>query len=46
MSVKPMLLLGFLITGPLIINSPLMAQETVTPLVSKDLAGVFPARKF
>jgi quercetin dioxygenase-like cupin family protein len=35
-----MLLLAFLITGPLIITSPLMAQETVTPVVSKDLAGV------
>jgi quercetin dioxygenase-like cupin family protein len=35
-----MLLLAFLITGLLIITSPLMAQETVTPLVSKDLAGV------
>ena len=40
MSARPMLLLAFLITGPLIITSPLMAQETVTPLVSKDLAGV------
>ena len=40
MSARPMLLLAFLITGLLIITSPLMAQETVTPLVSKDLAGV------
>ncbi len=40
MSARPMLLLVFLITGPLIITSPLMAQETVTPLISKDLAGV------
>ncbi len=40
MSARPMLLLAFLITGPLIIISPLMAQETVTPLISKDLAGV------
>ena len=40
MSARLMLLLAFLITGPLIITSPLMAQETVTPLVSKDLAGV------
>ena len=40
MSAKPMLLLAFLITGALIITSPLMAQETVTPLISKDLAGV------
>jgi quercetin dioxygenase-like cupin family protein len=39
MSARSMLLLTFLITGPLII-SPLMAQETVTPLISKDLAGV------
>ena len=40
MSARLMLLLAFLITGPLIITSPLMAQETVTPVVSKDLAGV------
>jgi quercetin dioxygenase-like cupin family protein len=40
MSARPMLLLAFLITGPLIIISPLMAQEIVTPLISKDLAGV------
>ena len=40
MSAKPMLLLAFLLTGALIITSPLMAQETVTPLISKDLAGV------
>ena len=40
MSAKPILLLAFLITSPLIMTSPLMAQETVTPLVSKDLAGV------
>ena len=40
MSARPMLLLAFLITGPLIIISPLMAQEIVTPLTSKDLAGV------
>jgi quercetin dioxygenase-like cupin family protein len=40
MSARPMLLLAFLITSPLIITSPLMAQETVTPLISKDLAGV------
>lgn len=39
MSARSMLLLTFLITGPLII-SPLMAQEIVTPLISKDLAGV------
>ena len=40
MSARPMLLLAFLITGPLVITSPLMAQETITPLISKDLAGV------
>jgi quercetin dioxygenase-like cupin family protein len=40
MSARSMLLLAFLITGPLVITSPLMAQETVTPLISKDLAGV------
>ena len=40
MSAKPMLLLAFLITGALIITRPVMAQETVTPLISKDLAGV------
>ena len=40
MSAKPMLLMAFLLTGALIITSPLMAQETVTPLISKDLAGV------
>jgi quercetin dioxygenase-like cupin family protein len=39
MSVKQMLLLAFLITGPLIVTSPLMAQESVTPLIAKDLAG-------
>ena len=40
MSAKPMLLLAFLITGALIITRPVTAQETVTPLISKDLAGV------
>ena len=40
MSAKPMLLLAFLITSSLITTRPLMAQETVTPLISKDLAGV------
>src|SRR6476661_6918596 len=40
MSARPMLLLAFLITGTLIVTSPLMAQESVTPLISKDLAGV------
>ena len=39
MSARSMLLLAFLITGPLVITSPLMAQETVTPLISKELAG-------
>ena len=40
MSARPMLLLAFLITGPLVMTSPLMAQETITPLISKGLAGV------
>jgi quercetin dioxygenase-like cupin family protein len=39
MSARSMLLLAFLITGPLVTTSPLMAQETVTPLISKELAG-------
>jgi quercetin dioxygenase-like cupin family protein len=48
-SSKPMLMLGFLITSTLIIASnlmalntvtPPMAQETVTPLMTKDLAGL------
>jgi quercetin dioxygenase-like cupin family protein len=39
MSARPLLLLAFLITGPLVVTSPLMAQETVTPLISKELAG-------
>jgi quercetin dioxygenase-like cupin family protein len=40
MSARSMLLLAFLITGPFVITSPLMAQETITPLISKGLAGV------
>jgi quercetin dioxygenase-like cupin family protein len=40
MSAKPMLLLAFLLIGPLIITNPVMAEETVTPLISKDLTGV------
>jgi quercetin dioxygenase-like cupin family protein len=40
MSARSMLLLAFLIAGPLVITSPLMAQETITPLISKGLAGV------
>lgn len=40
MYAKSMLLLPFLIIAPLILTSPLMAQEVVTPLISKDLAGV------
>jgi quercetin dioxygenase-like cupin family protein len=40
MSARSMLLLAFLITGPLVITSPLMAQETIPPLISKGLAGV------
>lgn len=39
MSARSMLLLAFLITGPLVTTGPLMAQETVTPLISKELAG-------
>jgi quercetin dioxygenase-like cupin family protein len=47
-SSKPMLMLGFLITSILITTStlmaqkavtPPMAQETITPLITKDLAG-------
>ena len=40
MSARPILLLAFLMTGPLVMTSPLMAQETITPLISKGLAGV------
>jgi len=41
MSAKPILLLAFLITSPLMMNSPLMAQEAVSPsFISKDLARV------
>ena len=41
-SLKPTLVLAFLITSTLITTSTLMAQqnETVTPLMSKDVAGV------
>ena len=39
-SSKPMLVLAFLITSTLIIISPLMAQETITPLMSHALADV------
>jgi len=48
-SSKPMLALAFLITSTLIITSTLMAQkavtpataqETITPLITKDLAGL------
>ncbi len=48
-SSKPMLALAFLITSTLIITStlmaqkavtPPMAQETITPLITKDLAGL------
>src|SRR4029077_16942831 len=39
-SSKPMLVLAFLITSTLIITSNLMAQETITPLITKDLAGL------
>jgi len=37
---KPMLVLAFLITSTLIIISPLMAQETITPLMSHALTDV------
>ncbi len=40
MSARSMLLLAFLIAGPFVITSPVMAQETITPLISKGLAGV------
>jgi quercetin dioxygenase-like cupin family protein len=41
MSAKQILLLAFLITSPLIMTRPLMAQEAVSPsFISKDLAGV------
>jgi quercetin dioxygenase-like cupin family protein len=52
-SSKPMLVLAFLITSTLIITgilmaqkaaTPPMAQETITPLMSKDLAG-FPGKE-
>jgi hypothetical protein len=39
-SSTPMLVLAFLITSTLIIISPLMAQETITPLMSHGLAEV------
>jgi quercetin dioxygenase-like cupin family protein len=47
-SSKPMLVLAFLITSTVIITNALMAQkavtppahETITPLITKDLAGV------
>jgi quercetin dioxygenase-like cupin family protein len=41
-SLKPTLVLAFLITSTLITTGTLMAQqsETVTPLISKDVAGV------
>jgi len=37
-SSKPMLVLAFLITSTLIMTSTVMAQETITPLMSNDLA--------
>jgi quercetin dioxygenase-like cupin family protein len=40
MYAKSVLLLALLIIASLIVTRPLMAQETVTPLISKDLAGV------
>lgn len=41
-SLKPKLVLAFFITSTLITTSTLMAQqnETITPLISKDVAGV------
>ena len=41
-SFKPTLVLAFLITSTLITTTTLMAQqnETITPLMTKDLAGV------
>ena len=39
-SSKPMFALAFLITITLIITGTLMAEETITPLMSNDLAGV------
>ena len=39
-SSKPMLALAFLITITLIITGTLTAEETITPLMSNDLAGV------
>ncbi len=39
-SSKPMLALAFLITITLIITGTLIAEETITPLMSNDLAGV------
>jgi mannose-6-phosphate isomerase-like protein (cupin superfamily) len=39
-SSKPMLALAFLITITLIITGTLMAEETIKPLMSNDLAGV------
>jgi quercetin dioxygenase-like cupin family protein len=37
---KPILALAFLIASSLTPISPLMAQETITPLITKDLAGL------
>ena len=37
---KQLLVLAFLITSTLMITKPLMAQETVTPIMSHDLADV------
>jgi quercetin dioxygenase-like cupin family protein len=41
---KRMVVLAFLIASTLLITSPLMADETITPLMSKDLAGL-PAKE-
>jgi uncharacterized protein YbjT (DUF2867 family)/quercetin dioxygenase-like cupin family protein len=43
-SSKRMVALAFLIASTLLITGPLMADETITPLMSKDLAGL-PAKE-
>src|SRR4051812_18222517 len=39
-SAKRMFVLAFFLTSTLLIASTLMAEETITPLMSNDLAGV------
>jgi quercetin dioxygenase-like cupin family protein len=41
---RPMLALAFLMSGSLITINSLMAEETITPLLSKDMAG-FPNKE-